>query len=101
MRRISDDAHVDMVHNLAVAGPDFRRAYPVDTEDSIRIENAGFGSVFGEPLWRAAGPSLSSAAVSGFVGSVLPIIAAFEAMFVSFEMDFTKNPLAAQIARII
>ena len=30
------------------------------------------------------------------MGSVLPIIAAFEAMFVSFEMDFTKNPPAAQ-----
>jgi hypothetical protein len=32
---------------------------------------------------------------------VLPIIAAFEAMFVSFEMDFTKKSPAAQIARII
>jgi hypothetical protein len=35
------------------------------------------------------------------VGSAPPIIAAFEAIFVSFEMDFTKNSPAAQIARII
>ena len=35
-------------------------------------------------------PSLSLVAVSGSVGSVLPIIAAFEAMFVSFEMDSQK-----------
>ena len=32
------------------------------------------------------------------MASVLPIIAAFEAMFVSFEMDFTTNSPAGQIS---
>src|SRR5579863_7573124 len=41
-------------------------------------------------------PSRSSAVVSGSVRSVLPIIAAFDAMFVSFEMDFTKHSPAGQ-----